>query len=383
MLLGVVSVLSLPYDAHASFFSGLITKMIGSDAQAAEVAPQAAEPEHNSQTVPLLESSINPDNATVNSDSTMAPLFADETLISNSETLDTDADLNKYDSLAKISVYVVKKGDTVSSIAKTLHMSVSDLIASNADLKKADLLKVGQTLVVIPTKSIDTIDTSVDKTVKSSDTSVKKTDTSKKVSQKIKSKETDSVAVTTPSAPENQPTSVQIQSPVVTAAPSVVNPQNTVVEPTEQVTPTQPLPQASENTVKEKYIWPYAPGVGRVSQGLHADQAFDFAAPLGTPILAIADGTVFITHPSGYNGGYGEYVVINFNDGRQAIFGHMSKVIAKAGDVVKQGDVIGLVGSTGDSTGPHCHIGWRGTLGDPFIGLKVNDTDLRNVPNNE
>jgi murein DD-endopeptidase MepM/ murein hydrolase activator NlpD len=69
-------------------------------------------------------------------------------------------------------------------------------------------------------------------------------------------------------------------------------------------------------------------------------------------------------------------VVINFDDGRQAIFGHMSKVAVEAGQTVKQGDIIGYVGSTGKSTGPHVHIGFHGDLGNPYLGLKVGTTNI-------
>jgi len=137
-------------------------------------------------------------------------------------------------------------------------------------------------------------------------------------------------------------------------------------------------PQGLQGSISNDYIWPFPEGVGRVSQGLHADNAYDFAAPKGTPLYAIHDGTVLISHPTGYNGGYGLYVVIDFTDGRQAIIGHMSKVVSRAGDVVKQGDIVGYVGSTGKSTGPHTHIGFHGTLSNPYNGLKVNSTDIQN-----
>ncbi|MBN8837446.1 MAG: M23 family metallopeptidase [Sphingobacteriia bacterium] len=79
----------------------------------------------------------------------------------------------------------------------------------------------------------------------------------------------------------------------------------------------------------------------------------DFTAPIGTPIYATADGTV---KEAGFNtGGYGNEVVINHGYGYQTLYGHMYRVKAKQGQTVKRGEVIGYVGNTGKSTGPHCH----------------------------
>ena len=79
----------------------------------------------------------------------------------------------------------------------------------------------------------------------------------------------------------------------------------------------------------------------------------DFAAPVGTPIYATADG---IVKEADYNaGGYGNNVVINHGFGYETLYGHMYRIKAKTGQKVKRGEVIGYVGSTGKSTGPHCH----------------------------
>lgn len=79
----------------------------------------------------------------------------------------------------------------------------------------------------------------------------------------------------------------------------------------------------------------------------------DFTAPQGTPIYATADGTVNISGNVG--NGYGNHVVINHGYGYQTLYGHMVRVKARRGQNVKRGEVIGWVGSTGKSTGPHCH----------------------------
>jgi murein DD-endopeptidase MepM/ murein hydrolase activator NlpD len=79
----------------------------------------------------------------------------------------------------------------------------------------------------------------------------------------------------------------------------------------------------------------------------------DFAAPQGTPIYATANGTVEVAGNTG--NGYGNHVVINHGYGYGTLYGHMFKVKARPGQKVKRGEVIGYVGSTGKSTGPHCH----------------------------
>ena len=79
----------------------------------------------------------------------------------------------------------------------------------------------------------------------------------------------------------------------------------------------------------------------------------DFAAPQGTPIYATANGTVEVAGNTG--NGYGNHVVINHGYGYGTLYGHMFRVKVKPGQKVKRGEVIGYVGSTGKSTGPHCH----------------------------
>jgi len=79
----------------------------------------------------------------------------------------------------------------------------------------------------------------------------------------------------------------------------------------------------------------------------------DFAAPLGTPIYATANGTVEVAGNTG--NGYGNHVVINNGYGYSTLFGHMFRVKVRPGQKVKRGEVIGWVGNTGKSTGPHCH----------------------------
>jgi murein DD-endopeptidase MepM/ murein hydrolase activator NlpD len=78
----------------------------------------------------------------------------------------------------------------------------------------------------------------------------------------------------------------------------------------------------------------------------------DFTAPVGTPIYATGDGRVM---RSGIETGYGKAVRIDHGYGYSTLYAHMSNIIAKPGQKVKRGDIIGYVGNTGKSVGPHLH----------------------------
>ncbi|MEN9963691.1 MAG: hypothetical protein RL582_786 [Bacteroidota bacterium] len=82
-------------------------------------------------------------------------------------------------------------------------------------------------------------------------------------------------------------------------------------------------------------------------------KGLDFTAPQGTPIYATGNGVVKVAGSS--DGGYGNHVVINHGYGYQTLYGHMVRIKVRAGQRVTRGQVIGWVGSTGKSTGPHCH----------------------------
>lgn len=83
-------------------------------------------------------------------------------------------------------------------------------------------------------------------------------------------------------------------------------------------------------------------------------QGIDIAAPVGTPILASAGGQV--TLAGWNNGGYGNLIEIKHPDGSFTRYAHNSRLLVKAGDLVEQGQLIAMMGSTGRSTGPHCHF---------------------------
>ncbi len=86
---------------------------------------------------------------------------------------------------------------------------------------------------------------------------------------------------------------------------------------------------------------------------LRPHMGLDFTAPIGTPIYATADGKI---KDAGFNtGGFGNRVIISHGAGYETWYGHMVRIKARVGETVKRGEVIGYVGTSGKSTGPHCH----------------------------
>jgi murein DD-endopeptidase MepM/ murein hydrolase activator NlpD len=118
-----------------------------------------------------------------------------------------------------------------------------------------------------------------------------------------------------------------------------------------------------------------APVQGRVSSrfgwralsvnGNHFHAGVDLAVPLGTPVHAARDGVVV---KAGWGGTYGNVVYLDHGDGTQTRYAHLSRIDVQVGERLRQGDVLGLAGSTGASTGPHVHFELRfdGRAVDPL-----------------
>ena len=93
-----------------------------------------------------------------------------------------------------------------------------------------------------------------------------------------------------------------------------------------------------------------------ILQTMRAHMGVDYAAPVGTSVIAVADGVVA---ESSFQGGYGNMVVIQHNANQSTAYAHLSRMNVRKGQAIKQGDVVGAVGSTGLSTGPHLHFEFR------------------------
>lgn len=122
--------------------------------------------------------------------------------------------------------------------------------------------------------------------------------------------------------------------------------------------------------IKAKFRWssPYGKRIDPIKGVESSHTGTDMACPTGTPIYAAMSGTVTYTGTSNV---FGKYVIIDHGNGYQTLYAHMSKILSSKGQFVTQSTKIGLVGSTGYSTGPHLHftVYKNGKLVDPMSVL--------------
>ncbi len=285
----------------------------------------------NSQTMDLLEGylNINP----TGTGSVEVAITDGVALESNGGNSESFVELGK-SGTGQISVYVVRKGDTLGEIAEMFGVSTNTIVWAN-DLKRG-VIKEGQELVILPISGVRHV--------------VKNGDTLKSLATKYKADLEDILSYN--SLP----------------ADAKINVGDVVIIPDGVISAAQTsLARTSGSQTYPVYSGFYLRPIvgGRKTQGIHGNNGVDLAAPTGTPILASADGKVIISRTGGYNGGYGLYVVVSHANGTQTLYAHMSKNNVSVGQSVEQGQVIGAVGSTGKSTGPHVHFEIRGAK-NPF-----------------
>jgi murein DD-endopeptidase MepM/ murein hydrolase activator NlpD len=114
---------------------------------------------------------------------------------------------------------------------------------------------------------------------------------------------------------------------------------------------TGPIPPSARKGTG-RFVWPASGSITQGFKPLH--QALDIGSWLGAPVKASDSGYVVTAGWSDV--GYGYYVVLDHGNGFQTLYAHLSRYFVAAGDSVAQGTIIGLVGSTGNSTGPHLHF---------------------------
>ncbi len=232
----------------------------------------------------------------------------------------------------QISVYIVREGDTLSGIAKMFDVSVNTIMWANGI--GGSSLKAGQELVILPISGVR-------HTVKSGDTL-------QSLAKKYKADLGDIISY------NGLSTGATLKTGDVIIIPDGVI-----------AAPQSSGGSGGSNTPSYAGFYLRPINGGKKSQGIHGHNGIDLAAPVGTSVRASAGGKVIISKKSGYNGGYGTYIVISHSNGTQTVYGHLNTNNVSVGEMVSQGQVIGAIGMTGKTTGPHLHFEVRGAK-NPF-----------------
>jgi len=251
--------------------------------------------------------------------------------------------MNKPVSSGKISLYEVREGDTLSQIAGMFNVSVNTIKWAN---DFTGPIQPGQQLVILPV-------TGLTHTVKNGGTIA---DVAEIYDADIKE-----IALFNGISEDHE---LQPGDEVI-----VPNVDPVIKEKPAKNYPSPSHVVSSPSPASAGYYRNPIPGA-IVTQGIHGYNAMDLGAPYGTPIHAAAAGRVISSKGGGWNGGYGNMIIISHPNGTQTLYSHQSSNIVSVGQVVSAGEVIGYVGSTGNSTGNHLHFEVRGGV-NPITRCRV------------
>lgn len=356
----IISSFVYPTIAHAGLFSFVADFSPNKvSAETAPITTSTTPDKVNSQNMVILSAATNPDPNPDNVTSVDLPVLGNA-IAPEAATLDSATNTIGFINTA-ISTYVVRQGDTPALIAKLFGVSVNTIIWAN-DLSSDPVLTPGQTIVILPVSGINYI--------------FKKGDTLSGVVKKFNADLTEVLQynnITASSSLAIGDTIIIPDAELGTFKNPSDNKQKTTttarytgkgIPPRSLwgVTGENPAHDTNGPDLGDYFLRPIAHGI--VSQGLHGYNAVDLAAPVGTPIMASAGGVVIISKVGGWNGGYGNYIVISHPNGTQSVYGHESRNYVSVGQTVTQGQIIGLVGKTGEATGPHLHFEIRRARND-------------------
>jgi murein DD-endopeptidase MepM/ murein hydrolase activator NlpD len=297
----------------------------------------------NSQTMALLEAVKNTDPSPDTEDANLV-IIKDSAILAVS-TPDQSGENKTAGNIPtndQISVYVVRKGDTLSAIAKMFGVSANTILWAN-NIPKGGGVQIGQKLVILPTSGVQYV--------------VKKGDTIAKIAALYKA-DADEILGTNNLDNDSSLVvgdTIIIPNGIESETPST-NPIKNTVKKVLRALANDSSP--STNTDTDGYF--IRPTAGKKTQGIHGHNGIDFHASRGTVIVAAAAGTVVISRNDGWNGGYGQYIVIKHQNGTQTLYAHLSVNAVNEGQEVSQGQLVGYSGDTGKSFGPHLHFEVRG-----------------------
>jgi len=264
------------------------------------------------------------------------------------EEMVTDVSQNGY--RAEILNYTVEAGDTLSGLAQKFSVSIDTIRWAN-NLVSIDAIKPGQKLKIPPVSGI------VHK--------VKKGDTVYSIAKYYSTEAQPIVDYPFNTFTNDETFALAVGQNLI--VPDGVMPKVELWSPESYVA--QRTPDAGTVAASGAFIWPTSGVISQRYSWYH--KAIDIANKIGTPVLAADAGKVIV---AGWpdNVGYGNRVFIDHGNGFITVYAHLSRIDVTAGQTVNRGNVIGLMGSTGRSTGPHLHFEIRasGSAQDPLGYLK-------------
>ena len=314
----------LPFSVQAGVFQSLlevgVIEYVAEDTTASDSIVDVA----------VLTAAQNPDPQTAKGGT---DVFAqDGVLVSTGPVGQDDISASKSNG-GEISVYVVREGDSLSQIAQMFGVTSNTILWAN-DLAKASAIKPGDSLIILPIAGVRHV--------------IKKGDTLASIAKKY----------------EGNAAEILSYNQLANAGDLVVG--DTLVipggalhaEPAKVAVKKKSGSVKTTATVGSSFSHPI-PGAIK-TQGIHGYNAVDWGAGVGTAVRAAAAGTVLVAKSSGWNGGYGNYIVIKHANGVQTLYAHLSRLDVGVGTSVSAGESIGASGNSGKSTGPHLHFEVRG-----------------------
>lgn len=280
-------------------------------------------------TMPLLNAPVNVNGAKAARGGAELTIVDDNALLPAAGPLGSVADDETIIKTDRITLYTIREGDNISVIARMFGVTVNTILWAN-NIRSSNLIKPGDVLVILPISGVKHV--------------VKKGETLASIAKEYHG-----------DVEEISTFNGLLADASLTVGEEVIIPNGEV---------SLPVPPRSTGS---KGIVGYfmRPVVGVRSQGLHGYNGIDLAASCGSSIYASAAGTVIVSKAYGWNGGYGNYIVITHANGTQTLYAHNTSNLVSPGQYVAQGQTIGTVGSTGRSTGCHVHFEVRGAK-NPF-----------------
>jgi murein DD-endopeptidase MepM/ murein hydrolase activator NlpD len=343
-----------PLHVEASVFSSITGLFSTPSAQADSVSGSLLS--QNSQKMALLQAPVNSDAQAATDEDVLVDNSAlvpgAGSFNKNASTTASSQDLNT-GSDNEIKTYKVQAGDTLSGIAQKFGISVNTIVWAN-NVSRKDTLKAGSTLVILPISGVQH--------------KIQPGDTLSSIAQKYKSDTAEILSYN-----DIEENSLKVGDVIMIPDGELDVPVKPTTQPTKShpTTQTQALGSSASGFVTAMngyYIRPILGG--QKTQGIHGNNAVDLAEACGSNIYASADGKVIVSkNDNGWNGGYGNYIVIQHNNGSQTLYGHMQTTYVSVDDTVKQGQNIGLLGNTGKVhgvTGCHVHFEIRNGIVNPF-----------------